>query len=81
MFETLTPGEIEICTDCLFLLENGEGPDYVAEALAQRWPNGTITPGTISREDDSEAFFSTQACEGCGSTIHGDRYYATGWTE
>lgn len=77
----LTPDEIEICQDCLFILANGEGPDDVAEALAKRWPVGTITLGRITDPDDPEGFFSSSPCDGCGSTLGGDRYYATGWTE
>lgn len=78
----LTPGEIEICQDCLFLLANGEGPDDVAESLAKRWPIGTITLGSPDRPNEYELeFFSTSPCDGCGSTLGGDRYYATGWTE
>jgi hypothetical protein len=82
MFENLTPGGIGICTDCLYLLANGEGTEDVAEALAKRWPVGTITLGSIDEEeDDSEGWFSWQPCDGCGSTLGGDRYPATGWTE
>ena len=79
MGNALTPVEIEICQDCLMLVANGEGPEDVAEALAERWPDETITLGRIGREDDSEAFFSWQDCDGCGSKLGGDRYYATGW--
>lgn len=82
MRETLTPSEIEICQDCLLILVNGEGPDDVAKALAHRWPVGTITLGRLgSDEDQFDAFFSWQSCDGCGSTLGGDRYYVTGWSE
>ena len=80
-FENMTPGDVEICTDCLFLIANGEGPDDVAERLAANWPVGTITLGRSGDTDDSEPWFSWQECDGCGSTLGGDRHAATGWTE
>lgn len=75
------PTSVDICTDCLFLLANGEGPDDVAEALALRWPVGTLTLGRLGGDPDDESWFSWSACEGCGSDLGGDRHAATGWVE
>jgi hypothetical protein len=80
-FENMTPGDIDICPDCLLLIANGEGPDDVAERLAARWPVGTITLGRMDGDDnDGEPWFSWHPCDGCGDTDGGDRYAATGWT-
>lgn len=41
----------------------------------------TAHPGGESSDDDGDgdraAHFATQSCEGCGSTLAGDRYYVT----
>lgn len=87
--------DLEICADCLFYLANGEvtdaeGNDITAEhaaKMAARW--GTefaITPGSLecarcSPEDGAscEPWFSWRRCDGCGSTLGGDREHATAW--
>jgi hypothetical protein len=80
---------LEVCSDCLFWLANGEvtdsnGDDITAAHVAKMvtvWGEGfDITPGSIGA-DDGEAFFSWRQCDGCGSTLGGDRHSATAWVE
>lgn len=77
MFET---HEIAVCVDCLMLMANGtmgdvtetEEADHVA-AMDHEWPMADgwqLVPGS------EELGFSWSGCEGCGSTLGGDRHEA-----
>jgi hypothetical protein len=60
-----------------------------AERMGQEWSDTLLTLGWSAEEypegvdpmGDSadEAGFSWRHCEGCGSTLGGDRYRATAW--
>ena len=87
---TLHPCDIDICTDCLTVLANGIEGDETLEVAAQRltdlWPGDSpvttpaVTLGRIGDDDpDADPHFSWQPCDGCGSTLGGDRHPATGW--
>lgn len=77
---------IKVCTVCIHLLANGEYNDgtdaaeMCAEGLSARWPHGealedgTVFDGLVPGLD--EYGFSTSACEGCGDTLHDDRFEA-----
>ncbi len=70
---------LEVCTDCVCLIANGEATDSdgndIAPALAaatvERWGRTCIVLG-----DDDEAHFSWRPCEACGGTLGGDRLTA-----
>lgn len=75
--EDMDTTTLEICVDCLFYLANGEvtdgeGNDITAAhgaAIASVWGDAERDP-----------WFSWSSCDGCGSTLGGDREYATAWT-
>jgi hypothetical protein len=66
-----------------------------AAAMDREWPDTEITLGrmhsdeclrfsdycehTDSDRDGPEPWFSWAQCQGCGSTLGGDREYATAW--
>jgi len=84
--------KIGICTDCLMMLANGEGPteptDHEPLALVA---GDEITLGILAEEHNEGCVrsydqcecenlgFSMESCEGCGSPLGGDRYAATLW--
>jgi len=80
--------DIGLCTDCFICLVNGdvsddvEDPDKLLSELT--WAE-SITPGhwnSSSDEDETgenDHHFSTESCDGCGTSLHGDRYDATAW--
>jgi hypothetical protein len=90
---TLEPTPIDVCVECVQILANGVDPDEerpetvdAARGLAERWPgeDAVTTPAvTLGRmPDDDEGddpWFAWTACDGCGSTLGGDRHPATGW--
>jgi len=88
---TGTPTTLHVCVDCLMLLANGEvfdahGDDITAQHAAKIdaiWGDTELTLGHVDAEEESDAepWFSWQPCDGCGSTLGGDREYATAWTE
>jgi hypothetical protein len=69
------------------LLANGEVIDAEgteitgahSTAMARLWPTEEITLGSLDGED--ELGFSWQDCDGCGSSLGGDRYAATAWVD
>lgn len=85
--------DVDICTDCLMMIANGEIEDadvarnqQVAEEIARIWDGYHLVPGSLNHgpdnhptDDDcpcSESWFSWSDCEGCGSTLGGDRHHA-----
>jgi len=73
--------KIEICTDCLSLLANGEvfdgdGEDIADEHFAKMvavWGESAASFPTLGGEDQG---FSWQWCDGCDSRLGGDRFDA-----
>lgn len=65
--------EIMVCTDCVTLIANGEGPEEKAQALADKW--GVMN---LALSDDmyDEPEHSNRDCEGCGDPFAGDRFPA-----
>jgi hypothetical protein len=87
--EGTVPTDIEVCTDCILLIANGEttdGDGIAADKHAKRmeavWGIPVdITLGGRDDIEDDDPHFSWKPCEGCGSPLGGDRYAATAWTE
>jgi hypothetical protein len=72
--------DLWICVDCLFVVANGvETPDQAkaADAMAVRWPEHIIVPAA---QEDEEPHFSWSSCDGCGSSLGGDRERAAALT-
>ena len=77
--------EIDVCTDCLMFLANGDVPEdnphnWSPDDIDRQWPQ---RPGerTWIALGDSEQHFSWRRCEGCGSSLGGDRHPATVFVE
>ena len=71
-------------------MDDNPGADVVHAAKMQaQWGDTEITPGCDStctkhgavddRYDDPKPWFSWSSCDGCGTTLGGDREYATAW--
>jgi hypothetical protein len=73
---------------------DSEGNDIThdhALEIEREWPGFEITLGRLQREDEtdeefqanteieSEGWFSWYHCQGCGSRLGGQRYFATTW--
>ncbi len=79
--QSLDVTDIEVCTDCVLLIANGEfdgecehgdSLDHVL-AMVEYQPIGF---GDLVLGDGDEIDFSTSRCEGCGSTLAGSRHPA-----
>jgi hypothetical protein len=75
--------EITVCIDCTHVIANGELPadsEWTDEehtaAMLREWEDADIT---LACDEDCEGFFSSHDCEGCGSTLAGDRHPAVAW--
>lgn len=66
-----------VCVDCARMIANGEAPEGATEAEAEELAEacaGWVLTGT---EASGEPGFSMSACPCCGSSLGGDRFYAT----
>lgn len=71
--------ELEVCTMCIHLLANGEYDDgtnavvIVADGIRRTWGANVshLVPGS------SDLGFSWSSCDGCGSTLGGNRHEAS----
>ena len=78
---TVVTDGLRVCVDCALLIANGEVTDSdgndIAEQVAERqvavWGNDARW---LVLTDYDEPFFSWSDCEGCGSTLGGDRMLA-----
>ena len=68
----ITHDGLELCVDCLIMVANGEGTKEHAHIMAKRWGYSLV----MSCEEDCEGYFSWASCDGCGSTLGGDRHPA-----
>ena len=83
----VTHADLAVCGDCLSLLANGTVSDDLdgaadeahAARMDAQWPDVEITLGSVEPTDNDGLGFSWSACQGCGSTLGGDRYAATAW--
>lgn len=73
--------ELKVCVDCAQIIANGEIDDgtdrgqIVADLQVQIW--GADAFGLVLSGDlDEEPHFSWSSCDGCGSTLGGDRFDA-----
>lgn len=82
--------DLDICTDCLFVLANGpesDGERRAAESMAEQWDGWELTLGSLecdhcpTEDGDCEPWFSWSECDGCGSNLGGDRSHATAWKD
>lgn len=79
--EDETPEEyadLSVCVDCLMMQANGtlgQGDDAAdhahAELMAAQWPDHDLANNC---PEGCEGSFSWQSCDGCGSTLGGDRH-------
>jgi len=83
---TVIADDLSVCVDCLLFIANcdvSEERPGIADDIAREWPgvaDGSVTlvAGGASDTDDSDGQgFSWHACDGCGSTLGGDRHVAT----
>lgn len=93
-FEDCELHTIDVCSDCIGHLANGEAgcchaddrdgdrPCPTAVRLLRRWRDTDITPGCGTEccdPDGDRSWFTWSACEGCGVALGGDRTHATAW--
>jgi len=95
MFDRNKTYRLLVCVDCMMHHANGEcgschsESGHDREPLSAIDPDDTVTAGMF-REDhadgcegencDCEDYgFSWLACDGCGSSLDGDRYWMVGW--
>jgi len=71
---------LTICVDCASLIANGEVSDGAEDVTAEhaakvdaRWARYELV---LSGSEDFEPYFSWRPCDGCGSTLGGDRFEA-----
>ena len=82
-----------VCQCCMLCHANGECCDggHDREPLNRIEPGESVTMGLASEEhseyctgdecDCERIEFSTYPCEGCGTSLHGDRYAFTLWQD
>ncbi len=75
----------------VFDSEGNDISDSHAREIEREWPGIEITLGRVQEWDESdedfeagqeyesEGWFSWYRCQGCGSRLGGQRYYATAW--
>lgn len=67
--------DLSVCADCAMLIANGEDSDGVAERVAERWGDLAVHL-VLSCSGCDDCGFSWASCDGCGSTLGGDRHAA-----
>lgn len=55
------------------MIANGDGEAEQADKIAARWP-APLQLVAAEDSDNPDGWFSWRPCEGCGSTLGGDRY-------
>lgn len=73
---TIDADDLEFCIDCVMLIANGEGTDAHTEAMVAIWGEGIngVMGLVLSCPEDCEGWFSWSECDGCGSSLGGDRH-------
>lgn len=90
-------GELSVCIDCLLLHANGEiapdRPDTEPMPLCKIEPGQSVTLGAIEHTDGctdadreegcdcDQHGFRWSSCQGCGSTLGGDRFAMVLWQD
>jgi hypothetical protein len=68
----------DICPDCLYTDANGWNEDLIGRPFPDPAPLNRLQGYLISPETDETGYlepgFSWSPCQGCGSTLAGDRY-------
>lgn len=66
---------VMVCIDCGYYLANGPmdepAPGWSADQLHTRWEGYDIVNG----DSDKDEVFSWSPCQGCGSTLGGNRMH------
>ncbi len=75
---------VAVCVDCVHVLANGELPDDSAWSADDHADAMDATqPGasdfTLACGEECEGWFSWASCDGCGSTLGGERHPAVVW--
>lgn len=89
---TERPIAIAVCVDCADLLANGEAHTWdkaeyrdisqeIQTRISEHWGDTQITLGSVTdtADTETETWFSSSACEACGSHLAGDRFDAVAW--
>lgn len=81
---TVDADNLEFCTDCVMLIANGEvfnseGRDIAQEVSDRQvaiWGEGIngVLGLVLACPEDCDGWFSWSQCDGCGSTLGGDRH-------
>lgn len=69
--------DVLLCTCCVLLLASDETcqcGDGHADRLLSTLDRHVATGGSVVPPSSGEPHFSTLACDGCGETLHGDRW-------
>jgi hypothetical protein len=77
--------EIEVCVDCASLLANGEVFDSLGEdttfehaaKIEREWGTARLV---LAGKEGEAPWFADRSCEGCGTTLAGDRMKAVAFT-
>jgi hypothetical protein len=67
---------LEVCTDCALMIANGEGSEDHARKVSSVWGADAIGLVLTCSDEDCSPPFSWSRCDGCGSTLGGDRHEA-----
>ena len=71
------PAPAAICPDCLYTDANGWDEYNTGRPLPHPAPLNRLDGFLIGHGPDLEPSYSWQPCDGCGSTLGGDRYAVT----
>jgi hypothetical protein len=76
---TVNVDNLEFCPDCVQVIANGEGTDAHVGEMIELWGEGIngMMGLVLDMPDDGseyEPWFAWSACDGCGSTLGGDRF-------
>ena len=65
---------ISLCTDCVTTDANGWEEELIGRPIPTPAPLSLLTPNSLIEMVDSNAHFSWNRCDGCGSRLGGSRW-------
>lgn len=73
---TINVDNLEFCVDCCMAIANGEATDAHMGEMIELWGEGIngVLGLVLSCSEDCEGWFSWTPCDGCGSSLGGDRH-------